>query len=114
MKITKSEIQAKCNEIKGLIQTVEKGQGTSKTECYIYFECGKLHLMAMEYAKNDTKGLSSTGIETLEEFDCFDDPKQYILAIQILIFYLLDLTEYDYTKIIDIVKRRKMQYLVIA
>lgn len=113
MMITKDDIREQCSEIFSMVKSLEKGHttNTDELEKYIAFECGKLHLMAIIYAENDKHGLNPHGMETLREFDCYDDPVQYVLALQILIFKMLNLTEYSRETIIKVIKERKIQYI---
>ena len=67
--------------------------------------------MAITYAEKDKKGLSDEGLETLKDFDTFDDVKAYVVAIQCLIFNLVDFTDKTYDEMKEIIKRRKMQYI---
>ena len=50
-------------------------------------------------------------METLKDFDTFDDVKAYVVAIQCLIFNLVDFTDKTYDEMKEIIKRRKMQYI---
>lgn len=111
--ISKNDITEKAHEIFTLIKTLEKGRSTNpaETEKVIAFECGKLHLMAVLYAENDKHGLNAKGMENLKDFDYYDDPVAYVLALQVLIFKMLNLTKYDRETIIRIIKDRKIQHI---
>ncbi len=110
--ITKNDIKTKAHEIFGMMKSIEKGLAGEKTLYYVYFECGKLHQMAIEYAENDHNGLSAKGMETLKDFDTFDDVKAYVVAIQVLIFKMLNWTEYTYEELIEAIETSKIQYVV--
>ena len=109
--VTKTEIRNKAHEILQMQKTIDKGLANENLKYYIFFECGKLHQMAITYAEKDKKGLSNEGMETLKDFDTFDDVKAYVVAIQCLIFNLVDFTDKTYDEMKEIIKRRKMQYI---